>query len=280
MLQARRLGSTGLVVSPLGLGTVKLGRNKGVKYPGEFEIPTDAQAADLLRAAQKAGITLLDTAPAYGQSEERLGRIVPACGGRDRWTIVTKAGEEFDAASAASRYDFSAAAIRASAERSLKRLKTDRVECLLLHSDGRDEWILRESGALEALAALKKKGLIRAGGISTKTPEGGALAVAMGPEQGIDVVMLTLNAEYADDLPAIRAAASRAGGATVGVFIKKALMSGHAAPGAAAGSGPGAALGVALGEPAVSSVIVGTISREHLIENARAAEALIGSAPY
>ena len=81
MLQARRLGSTGLFVSPLGLGTVKLGRNTGVKYPGEFKIPTDAQAADLLRGAQKAGITLLDTAPAYGEAEERLGRIVPRAAG-------------------------------------------------------------------------------------------------------------------------------------------------------------------------------------------------------
>ena len=194
---------------------------------------------------------------------------------------MTKAGEEFDVASATSRYDFSPEAVRASAERSLKRLRTDRVECLLLHSDGRDEWILRESGALQAMQALKKKGMIRAAGISTKTPEGAALAVAMGPEQGIDVVMLTLNAAYADDLPAIRAAASRAGGQTVCVLIKKALMSGHAGPGGGGTGVPGAGgLELALREPTVSSVIVGTISREHLMENARAAEAVIGSAPY
>ncbi|MBL8746693.1 MAG: aldo/keto reductase, partial [Phycisphaerae bacterium] len=98
MLTPRPLGRTGLKVSPLGLGTVKLGRNRGVKYPAEFEIPTDVQAAELLRRAQKLGITLLDTAPAYGEAEERIGRIIGSCGGRDRWTIVTKAGEEFDPA--------------------------------------------------------------------------------------------------------------------------------------------------------------------------------------
>ena len=43
----RPLGSTGLRVSPLGLGTVKLGRDQGVKYPNGFTIPDDAQARAL-----------------------------------------------------------------------------------------------------------------------------------------------------------------------------------------------------------------------------------------
>ncbi|MBP8264554.1 MAG: aldo/keto reductase, partial [Pseudomonas sp.] len=44
----RPLGSTGLTVSPLGLGTVKLGRDQGVKYPNGFSIPDDAAARALL----------------------------------------------------------------------------------------------------------------------------------------------------------------------------------------------------------------------------------------
>ncbi len=159
------------MVSPLGLGTVKLGRNRAVKYPAAFDIPDDPAAADLLRLAQKLGVTLLDTAPAYGESEERLGRILGSCGGRDRWTIITKAGEEFDPATGESRYDFSPPAITASVERSLRRLRVNSVDCVLLHSDGRDEWILKESGAVDALARLKKKGLTRLIGISAK-PEG------------------------------------------------------------------------------------------------------------
>ena len=41
----RPLGSTGLQVSALGLGTVKLGRDQGVKYPGSFALPDDRSAA-------------------------------------------------------------------------------------------------------------------------------------------------------------------------------------------------------------------------------------------
>lgn len=68
----RPLGDTGLAVSPLGLGTVKFGRDQGVKYPSGFTIPDDREAADLLALARDLGINLIDTAPAYGRSEERL----------------------------------------------------------------------------------------------------------------------------------------------------------------------------------------------------------------
>jgi aryl-alcohol dehydrogenase-like predicted oxidoreductase len=102
-MDLRPLGASGLRVSVLGLGTVKLGRNTAVKYPGgAYELPTDEQAASLLRTAAELGITLIDTAPAYGTSEERIGGLMAAngwFGGRDRWIVSTKVGEEFDAAS-------------------------------------------------------------------------------------------------------------------------------------------------------------------------------------
>ena len=70
----RPLGSTGILVSPLGLGTVKLGRDQGVKYPNGFQIPNDDEARMLLRQAQQLGINLIDTAPAYAdRGAERPG---------------------------------------------------------------------------------------------------------------------------------------------------------------------------------------------------------------
>ena len=72
----RPLGSTGLMVSPLGLGTGKLGRDQGVKYPSGFQIPDDDEARMLLKLARDLGINLIDTAPAYGRSEERLGPLL------------------------------------------------------------------------------------------------------------------------------------------------------------------------------------------------------------
>jgi len=255
MLPRRALGRTGLEVSPLGLGTVKLGRSAGVKYPAPFVIPDDADAANLLALAAELGINLIDTAPAYGDSEERLGRLF--AGQRERWIISTKAGEEFDAATGLSTYDFSPRAVTASAERSLRRLRTDRLDILLLHSDGRDEWIIRESGAMDALARLRERGLARAIGVSTRTAEGATLAVEYG-----DVVMVTLNEEHGGDLPAIESASDRG----VGVLVKKALMSGRAGGELAA-----RAIGFALAPAGVSSVIVGTISPANLRANARAA---------
>lgn len=255
MLPRRALGKTGLTPGVLGLGAVKLGRSAGLKYPAPFQIPDDDAAANLLAVALDLGINLIDTAPAYGDSEERLGRLIGSR--RDRWIISTKTGEEFDAEAGRSAYDFSPRAVTASAERSLRRLRTDRLDILLLHSDGRDEWIIRESGAMEALARLRERGLARAIGISTKTPEGAALAVEV-----CDVVMVTLNEEDRGDLTAIEAASSRG----VGVLVKKALRSGRAE-----GGGVERALALALAPEGVSSVIVGTISPEHLRANALAA---------
>src|SRR5690554_4390721 len=110
----RPLGNTGLQVSPLGLGTVKIGRNQGVKYP--------------------SGINLPDTAPAYGTSEERLGPLLQ--GQRQDWVLCTKVGEEF--VDGQSRFDFSAAHTRFSVQRSLQRLHTDYLDLVLVHSSGDD----------------------------------------------------------------------------------------------------------------------------------------------
>jgi aryl-alcohol dehydrogenase-like predicted oxidoreductase len=271
-LERRPLGRTGIHVSVIGLGTVKLGRNIGVKYPGAFELPSDEAAAGLLRTAIDEGVNLLDTAPAYGVSEERLGGLLASgkVGRRDDWVICTKAGEEFEVGPdgvGRSSFDFSPEAVTASVRRSLARLGTDVLDVVLLHSGGDDRGVIDRSGGLDALRALKRAGAIRAVGVSTKTLAGSLLAV----ERGVDVVMLTYNAIEPDEGPAIDAA--RAAG--VGVLVKKALASGHvekiAAPG---GQHPvEGALRFVFAEPrgpGVSAAVIGTINPRHLREAARA----------
>ncbi len=262
-MEMRPLGSTGLVVSVIGLGTVKLGRDQGVKYPGGTRIPSDDEARSLIKSAADLGITLIDTAPAYGTSEARLGALL--AGQRERWTIVTKVGEEFEGG--VSRFDFSAAAVRASVERSLARLRTDRVECVLIHSDGVIENSPGFDETIDELEKLKARGLVQYFGASTKTVPGGLRSL-----DRCDVVMVTLNLAAKDDLQVIAEAKKR----NKGVLIKKALASGHAAVGGAgagaAGFGPDpvvASLRFAIGTPGVSSVIVGTTSPVHLAENCR-----------
>jgi len=261
MLPKRPLGRTGIEVSVLGLGTVKLGRATGVKYPFAFSPPGDDEAAALLRRAEELGVNLIDTAPAYGVAEQRLGQLLS--GRRDRWLLCTKAGEEFDAATGDSTFDFSPGAIRDSVERSLTRLRTDRIDIVLLHSDGRDAFVLGASGALEALERLKGEGKVRAIGASTKTVEGALLAA-----ERCDAVMLTLNQIERADEPAV-ASARKAG---AGVMVKKALASGHLERlSAARESAVDDTLRFVLGHKGVSSVIVGTINPEHLEQNCAAA---------
>ena len=249
----RPLGSTGLMVSPLGLGTVKLGRDQGVKYPNGFTIPDDNQARLLLAQARELGINLIDTAPAYGRSEERLGPLLR--GQRDEWVIVSKVGEEFD--DGQSRFDFSAAHTRASVERSLKRLETDCIDLVLVHSDGNDLRILETEAVYETLALLKQEGKIRGFGFSGKTVAGGLKAL----EQG-DCAMVTYNLNEQGERPVLDYAATHG----KAILVKKALASGHVC------LSPGvdpvrASFELLFGHPGVSSAIVGTINPVHLAHN-------------
>ena len=253
-LDRRPLGQSGIEVSRLGLGTVQLGRTEGVKYPNRFTLPDDDAVMALLADARALGINLLDTAPAYGESETRLGKLM---GSREDWVLCTKVGEEFE--NGQSRFDFSGAHIRYSVERSLRRLHTDYLDIVLIHSDGNDLHILHDTDCLAMLQRLKEAGSIRAFGMSTKTIEGGLLAAQL-----TDVVMVTLNTQSQDDRPVIRKAAELGRG----ILIKKGLSSGHLVRPAASQEDPVfSSFELIFSEPGVDSVIVGTINPQHLRQN-------------
>lgn len=246
------MGSTGIEVSVLGLGTVKLGRDQEVKYPSGFTIPNDDEVRDLLDLSKDLGINFIDTAPAYGNSEERLGQLMADS---NDWVIMTKVGEIFE--NGKSSFDFSAEYTRMSVERSLKRLKRDYLDMVLVHSNGDDMNIIHNEGALEELEKLKAKGLIKSYGMSTKTVEGGMWIV-----ENTDVVMATLNLSDDHDLGVI----ARAAELNKGVVIKKGLQSGHADK-SAGGGGVEQAFEYIFSHNGVSSVIVGTINSKHLKQN-------------
>lgn len=257
----RPLGSTGLNVSPLGLGTVKLGRDQGVKYPNGFTIPDDDQARLLLTQARELGINLIDTAPAYGRSEERLGPLLR--GQRDHWVIVSKVGEEFEAGQ--SRFDFSAAHTRFSIERSLKRLETEQIDLVLVHSDGNDLHILEHEEVYQTLEALKQEGKIGGFGLSGKTAAGGLKALERG-----DCAMVTYNLNEQAERTVIDYAAEHG----KAILVKKALASGHVC------LSPGvdpvrASFELLFGHPGVSSAIVGTINPVHLAHNVATVAAVL-----
>lgn len=254
VLPRRPLGRTGLTASLLGLGTVKFGRRTGVRYPRPFDLPDDAAAAALLDRARELGVDLLDTAPAYGESEERLGRVLH--GRREDFLLVTKCGERFDGR--CSHFDFSAAHTTASVHASLRRLRTDRLDCVLLHSNGDDAALLADGAALDALDRLKRAGALRSYGISTKSVAGSRAALGR-----VDLLMITLAPDDADDRALARDAAEQG----CGILVKKALHSGHA-------EDPAAALRAVAACDGVGSIVVGTIDPAHLAANAAALAAV------
>ena len=244
---AMKLGRCDLETGRISLGTVKFGRNTDVKYPAKFDLPEDRVIVNLLSVAKELGINLLDTAPAYGNSEHRIGQLLP--GLREDWILCTKAGEQY--VGGQSNYDFSKQAVTDSVAQSLRRLKTDYLDIVLIHSNGEDLQILQKTDAFATLERLKEKGDIRYIGMSTKSVEGSIAALDVS-----DVVMLTLNLEDQSHIDVIRAAEEKG----TGILLKKVFASGHQTP--------QESLTFALGQRGVHSAVVGTINSEHLKENA------------
>ncbi len=123
-MQTRSLGSEGLRVSAIGLGAMGLSHGYGP--------PSDRRAAiALLRAAAERGVTLFDTAEAYGPftNEDLLGEALAPI--RDQVAIATKFG--FRNGIAAEGLDSRPEHIREVVEASLGRLRTDRIDLLYQH---------------------------------------------------------------------------------------------------------------------------------------------------
>jgi len=164
-VQTRPLGRTGLTVSELSLGTVSLGIDYGIPVPGDFGRPSDDESIALIRHAVRRGITLIDTAPAYGDAERILGRALPAGSGV---VIATKLHP-----SAAHKADISAA-VRASLESSCAALCRPMLDIVQIPNATREAIV---DGALtRALLAARDAGTVRFLG-ATVYDEPAALAV-------------------------------------------------------------------------------------------------------
>ncbi|QDU72303.1 aldo/keto reductase [Mucisphaera calidilacus] len=254
----RPLGRTGMSISPIGFGAFKIGRNTGIKYERGYELPSDERAEHILRGVLDSGINHVDTAPAYGISEQRIGAAI--ADRRDAYILSTKVGETFEGGT--STYDFSPEAVTASVHRSLKRLSTDRIDVVLIHANHDDLGIMRDSGAPEALDRLKASGEVRAVGLSGKTPAGFEAALGWA-----DVFMVEYHAEQREMADLITRAHERG----VGVLIKKGLASGTLSA--------DEAIRFVLGHEGVDSLTLGSLNLDHLRENLASAMACRGVNP-
>jgi aryl-alcohol dehydrogenase-like predicted oxidoreductase len=247
----RRLGSTPFHLSPIGFGAFKIGRNEKIKYDRPYDLPDEAQVEQLLNGVLDLGINYIDTAPAYGLSEQRIGRLLSVR--NDEFIVSTKVGETFEAGE--STYDFSEKAIRYSVQRSRERLQRDVLDIVFIHSDGRDMEILERTDAVATLHALRDEGVVRAIGFSGKTVDGAHCAL-----NWADAIMVEYHMHDRSHEAVIAEAAQRG----VGVVVKKGLASGRL---------PAAdAIGFVLDNPGVTSLIIGGLNLAHVRSNLRCAD--------
>ena len=179
-MKTSTLGPSGIRCSAIGLGTWAMG---GWMWGGG----DDAAAIDAIRASLDAGVTLIDTAPAYGlgQSERLVGQALK--GRRDEAVIATKCGLVWHTKQGTHFFDedghpvyrhLGRDSIFFEVEQSLTNLQTDRIDLYITHWQDSTTPVAE---TMDALLTLKKQGKIRAIGVSNIDPETLAEYLRHGP---------------------------------------------------------------------------------------------------
>jgi aryl-alcohol dehydrogenase-like predicted oxidoreductase len=153
----RSLGGTHIAVSALGLGAGRLGE------PSVAE----EQVERLVARALDLGVVLFDAARSYGLAEERLGRALAPV--RERVLISTKVGYGVPGVP-----DWTGPCVEAGVDAALRRLRTDRLDLVHLHSCGAE--VLRRGEVVEALSRAVQAGKVR---VAAYSGEGDALDLAV-----------------------------------------------------------------------------------------------------
>lgn len=246
-----------LDLSVIGIGAVKFGRVRNLKYPIEPQaIPSDEEVWSVLETGRTAGVNWIDSAVAYEAANQRLGELL---GGRDsHWKICTKIGERHG--ELGSRYDFARDSLEQDVFRSLYELKRSRFDLLLLHLPGGSEEREAFEKGIWTLLEMRRQGIATRVGASLHDPKMVHEVLEM-----VDVVMLDVNLRLAGQQENLRGLPS---GSVIG---KKPLGSGHLIQ-PASGFSLAELLQYPLQFESVGAVAIGTTSSKHLKDCLAAAE--------
>ena len=160
MLPSKKLGRTGLMVSPVALGTVELGYTYGI---GPRNLPNEKEAISLLQEAVDMGVNFFDTAHFYGCAEERIGKSgiaqIPGI------IIATKCGHNIE-----KKQNITAAElereIRQEVDESRKVLKMDTLDLVLIHGGTAEQ--IQKGMLITIMQKLKDEHKVAHCGISTR----------------------------------------------------------------------------------------------------------------
>jgi aryl-alcohol dehydrogenase-like predicted oxidoreductase len=206
-MQRRPFGASGIMVSAIGLGAWQLG-----SY--EWDNTDEGEALGIIQVALELGCDFFDTAPSYGggRSEELLGKALK--GRRHTITLCTKFGR-----TTARQPQYDVTYLRSSVEDSLKRLQTDYVDILVLHSPPRELMDGTSTPHYEVLEQLKAEGKLRVYGVSVDTRQEIETLLATTNCGAIEVLF---NIFQQEPLPAFQQAVDKG----VGLIAKVPLDSG------------------------------------------------------
>ena len=213
-MRYRKLGNTDLLVSELALGTVELGLDYGFKDSAHYSRPSFEESVRLVLHALDSGITLIDTARAYGDAEAVVGEALRRTSLRP--VVATKV-----AITAATR----PAEVGASVERSLRELGVESVDLVQIHSATAAS--LYNHDAMGALEEMVRQGKTRYLGASIYTTDEALGAMDRGGLQSLQAPFNMLDQAMMDDV------FPRAWGLGVGVLVRSAFLRGVLTPQAA-----------------------------------------------
>ena len=292
-MDLRTLGRTGLRVSGLALGTVELGMDYGIKMPGAYGQPAQAEAIRLVHAALTAGINFIDTARAYGNSEAVLGQALR--GKRGEVVLATKVAIHGPDGKLLPRKTLKQHMLT-TLETSLSALQTDSIDLWYIHNV--DQAVLDQVDLItEIFAEAKTKGKISWCGASMYGVDVPLAALTTNIFDVIQVTYSVLDQRLADQVFALAAEKG------VGVVVRSVLLQGaltergdhlpdHLEPLRArsrqfrqlvADSGLGLspaqmALAFGLAHPHIGSVLVGVRSEAELAEDLQATQVTLPDA--
>jgi aryl-alcohol dehydrogenase-like predicted oxidoreductase len=272
-MEKRRLGKTDMEVSVLGFGGMEIG----------YKHISLGAAKRLLNEVLDSGINVVDTAECYSTSEELIGEAIAAR--RKEFYLFTKCGHE----SGWTYPDWRPESLFRSVERSLKRLKTNCVDLIQLHSCSEGE--LRQGKAIETLQRMRERGYTRYIGYS-----GDSKAALFAVESGqFDALQISVSIADQEAVELVLPAAEQH---SLGVMAKRPLANmawhnGDRPPSDSYGrtywerlqrlkyeflqgdsnQAVSTALRFTLSVPGIHTAIVGTTKPERFAENAAAVQA-------